>query len=68
MTRDRPTAKPSITRGRKRTSSAIAEAKPAARPYQLTDSGGLYVEVQPTGKTSGVIGFAWPGAKRSNPW
>lgn len=50
MTRNPPSPAAPVTRVRKLTNSAIAEAKPLDKPYKLTDSGGLYVDVRPTGK------------------
>ena len=32
----------------------IKAAKPAAKPYHLTDGHGLFLVVQPTGRSSGV--------------
>ncbi len=50
MTRNPPSPTAIVTHVRKLTNSAIAEAKPLDKPYKLTDSGGLYVDVRPTGK------------------
>ncbi len=50
MPRNLPNPTSPVTRVRRLTNSAIAAAKPAAKPYKLTDSGGLYVDVRPTGK------------------
>ncbi len=50
MTRNPPSPAAPVTRSRKLTNSAIADAKPLVKPYKLTDSGGLYVDVRPTGK------------------
>lgn len=45
-----PSPAAAVTRGRKLTNAAIAEAKPRDKPFKLTDAGGLYVDVRPTGK------------------
>ena len=50
MTRAPLSPAAAVTRNRKLTNSAIAEAKASDKPYKLTDSGGLYVDVRPTGK------------------
>jgi len=50
VTRSPPSPAAPVSRVRKLSDSVIAQAKPMDRPYKLTDSGGLYVDVRPSGK------------------
>lgn len=52
----------------KLTDTAIRTAKPKEKPWKLTDGGGLYVLVSPTGESSGGSSIATAERKSSLPW
>jgi hypothetical protein len=37
----------------------VETAKPRARPYRLSDGGGLLLQVEPTGGKSWLVRFMW---------
>jgi hypothetical protein len=41
------------------TDTAIKQAKPASKPYTLTDGDGLSMQVPPTGSKRGLFRFYW---------
>ena len=48
------------------TVSAVTSAKPQAKPYRMVDSGGLYLQVQPSGAKLWRFRYRRPGTMKEN--